>query len=129
MAGFVRVSGYSKTDLDNAYAEGYDEGIDYATPAQYHFRFRCTKGEGYQQSWFAPKSGTLVIDWAGKVGPGDSGWDCYVGNRRIISDGEASEGFVNRTTISVTAGQRILVTASADSSWFVYGELYMMILS
>ena len=27
MAGFVRVSGYSKTDLDNAYDDGYDQGI------------------------------------------------------------------------------------------------------
>ena len=62
MAGFVRVSGYSKTDLDNAYADGYKTGyneciVDPQGLITVTFKGRTIQPSGYLSVTYTPYHG------------------------------------------------------------------------
>ena len=128
---FVRVSGFSQTDIDTAYNNGYAAGRTSASPSRKSFYFDLSSGATYSDSWTAPKSGTLNIYWNDACGGGSNGWSLTVGGSYVInrgtSDMDRERNKVQFTTASVTAGQTISISAHSDSGWYCKGTVYIIL--
>ena len=123
MAGFVRVSGYSKTDLDNAYDDGYEQGkTDYK--ARIVYLYEVAGSSSSSTTTLAPITGNYFLtahfrgNDAGADPDEDGVWIKYKGTKIMEYEG-VFDGYRNtfyQTSGTCNQGDRFEVHAWRDDS-------------
>ena len=140
MSGFVRVSGYSQSDLDNKFTEGYNVGYT----AGYNdgkSTMYTTRLDGYVEHgetaddvdvyYTCPVNGLLVIAAGLKVGGNHKSSSVYVNENLFMDcedDGDELWGLCQSIYVNAGALVRLHCT-TGEARGFAEGHVRIMLLS